>query len=406
MVKELLKNGLRGVTIADVNPIKGEQALKEIVQEFDESKAIFVRTNVSIQKDFEAAFTKNIAVFRNLDIVINNAGILNENIWERQVDINVNGTIRGSLLAWDYLQSFRSDSESVLVNVSSIAGLHGFSSLPAYVATKHAIIGLSRSLSAQENYDKTKIKVLTVCPGITDTALTRNLTSDFVLPPFKRVFPIDVPRWPKQQPLVVGRGVVKAIATGVNGSIWIINDSKIKVIPRLQEVLDIPQKMAQGSAPLDQQFVNFSKFGDTKADGKTITLTQADKWFKQAKVIDGKKITTTDTGITFNKFKAKTINYSDFLKYLDELAKYKNVNVDDIKDKLMKCGMPGTTNTTAAVKTGAVDRLTDTSQYTGSHKERFDESGKGKGREGREDVSQNTGYVGGYKGQDTYDKTH
>lgn len=54
---------------------------------------------------------------------------------------------------------------------------------------------------------------------------------------------------------------------------------------------------------LEQQFVNFAKFGDTKADGKTITLTQSDKWMKQAKLIDGKKITTTDTGIAFNKFK-------------------------------------------------------------------------------------------------------
>ena len=57
-----------------------------------------------------------------------------------------------------------------------------------------------------------------------------------------------------------------------------------------------------------------------------------------------------------------------------------------------------------AVKAGAVDRLTDTSKYTGSHKERFDESGKGKGKEGREDIVENTGYVANYKGKDTYDK--
>lgn len=52
-----------------------------------------------------------------------------------------------------------------------------------------------------------------------------------------------------------------------------------------------------------EQFKAFSKFGDTKSDGKQITLSQSDKWMKQAKVIDGKKITTTDTGIHFKKFK-------------------------------------------------------------------------------------------------------
>lgn len=50
-------------------------------------------------------------------------------------------------------------------------------------------------------------------------------------------------------------------------------------------------------------FKAFSKFGDTKSDGKLITLSQSDKWMKQAKVIDGKKITTTDTGIYFKKHK-------------------------------------------------------------------------------------------------------
>lgn len=57
-------------------------------------------------------------------------------------------------------------------------------------------------------------------------------------------------------------------------------------------------------------------------------------------------------------------------------------------------------------KTGAIDRLTDTSKYTGSHKERFDEAGKGKGVEGRVDKVDKSGYVGNYKGQGTYDEKH
>ena len=56
-------------------------------------------------------------------------------------------------------------------------------------------------------------------------------------------------------------------------------------------------------------------------------------------------------------------------------------------------------------KTAAVvDRLTDTSKYTGSHQARFDESGKGKGKEGREDIVENKGYVGNYKGEGTFGK--
>lgn len=60
---------------------------------------------------------------------------------------------------------------------------------------------------------------------------------------------------------------------------------------------------ANESSSFLASFKAFSKFGDSKSDGKLITLSQSDKWMKQAKVIDGKKITTTDTGIYFKKHK-------------------------------------------------------------------------------------------------------
>ncbi|ROT72448.1 TPPP family protein [Penaeus vannamei] len=157
---------------------------------------------------------------------------------------------------------------------------------------------------------------------------------------------------------------------------------------------------------LREQFRNFSKFGDTKSDGKMLTLSQSDKWFKQAKVIDGKKLTTTDTAITFNKFKAKKISFQDFEKYLDEIAKSKKLDATEIRTKLKDCGSPAITGTTNVVKSSAVDRLTDTKKFTGSHKLRFDSTGRGKGMAGRKDLPDNSGYVSGYRNKNTYDKTH
>lgn len=57
-----------------------------------------------------------------------------------------------------------------------------------------------------------------------------------------------------------------------------------------------------GSHSLKELFEAYSKFGDPKSDGKSITLSNSDKWFKQAKVFD-KKLTTVDTGICFKKMK-------------------------------------------------------------------------------------------------------
>lgn len=61
--------------------------------------------------------------------------------------------------------------------------------------------------------------------------------------------------------------------------------------------------MAAAPMPaIKDRFAEFARFGDAKADGKTINLKNADKWMKQANLFD-KKFTTTDTGICFAKFK-------------------------------------------------------------------------------------------------------
>lgn len=54
--------------------------------------------------------------------------------------------------------------------------------------------------------------------------------------------------------------------------------------------------------PLEEMFTLFAKFGNKNSDGREITLTNCDKWMKQANVIN-KRVTTTDTAICFNKFK-------------------------------------------------------------------------------------------------------
>lgn len=159
---------------------------------------------------------------------------------------------------------------------------------------------------------------------------------------------------------------------------------------------------------LQSQFEKYANYGQaaSTSGGSLITLSNIDKWFKQAGVFT-KNFTTTDTGIHFGKLKEKKANYADFERFLEDVIKTKKLDPSEIKGKLINCGEPGhAAGSTKTTNVGGVDRLTDTSKYTGSHKERFDESGKGKGISGREDVADNEGYVSGYKEKDTYDKKH
>ncbi|XP_077085026.1 tubulin polymerization-promoting protein family member 3 [Siphateles boraxobius] len=169
------------------------------------------------------------------------------------------------------------------------------------------------------------------------------------------------------------------------------------------------------STDMDQLLSSFKKFavhGDTKATGKELNGKNWAKLCKDCKVTDGKNVTSTDVDIVFTKVKAKTsrvITYEEFQKALEELApkRFKGQSKEEALQsiyQLIEGKDPTNVGVTKVAKTAAVDRLTDTSKYTGSHKERFDESGKGKGKGGREEIVEHTGYVGAYKNAGTYEE--
>jgi len=163
------------------------------------------------------------------------------------------------------------------------------------------------------------------------------------------------------------------------------------------------------ASDLESAMTKFTK-GKKEATSKEIT-----KWFTDAKVLTRKSCSSNNLDIAFSKFKTKNVLHSkDLDKLIAEVAKAyandKKMSVEDaipkIKDLLASTYNPDFSSATKQSKVGGVDRMTDASKYTGSHKERFDESGKGKGIAGREDLADNSGYVGNYKGADTYDATH
>ncbi|KAM8893532.1 tubulin polymerization-promoting protein family member 3 isoform 1-T1 [Spinachia spinachia] len=167
------------------------------------------------------------------------------------------------------------------------------------------------------------------------------------------------------------------------------------------------------STDMEQLLMSFKKFaihGDTKATGKELNGKNWAKLCKDCRITDGKNVTATDVDIVFSKVKQKTsrvVTYEEFQKALEDLApkRFKGQSKEEALEsiyKLVEGREPTNVGVTKMAKAKAVDRLTDASRYTGSHKERFDESGRGKGREGREEIVEKTGYVGAYKNAGTY----
>uniref|UniRef100_A0A915Q2R4 P25-alpha n=1 Tax=Setaria digitata TaxID=48799 RepID=A0A915Q2R4_9BILA len=158
----------------------------------------------------------------------------------------------------------------------------------------------------------------------------------------------------------------------------------------------------------------FVKFGNASA--VEMTGKNFDKWLKDGGVIDNKNITTTMTGIAFSKVTGpkKKANFNETKDVLIAVAedrarttkKEPQEELDAIIDKLSKLEAPSLKGVAKASADGVYNRLTDHTKYTGSHKERFDAEGKGRGKLGREDIVEQTGYVAAYKNKDTYDKVH
>jgi NAD(P)-dependent dehydrogenase (short-subunit alcohol dehydrogenase family) len=122
------------------------------------------------------AFSAARAQFGPVHILVNNAGQAqsakfadtDEALWHRLMAVNLHGTY---LCTRQALQHMREAGFGRIVNIASIAGLRGAPYISAYAASKHAVIGLTRSLALE--FATQDITVNAVCPGYTDTDLVR-----------------------------------------------------------------------------------------------------------------------------------------------------------------------------------------------------------------------------------------
>ena len=199
------------VVVADIVVESGEETAQMIND--SGGQAVFIKADVIREEEVKALIDRSVEAFGHLDYAFNNAGIngedgkvnsittLTEENWNQVINTN----LKGVWLCMKYeIPQMLKQGGGAIVNTSSIAGLVGVRGNPAYGASKHGVVSLTKNAALE--YAQKGVRVNAVCPASIDTPMVRQLIEH--IPKMEKVLTNMQPMGRLGQPEEVAEAVV------------------------------------------------------------------------------------------------------------------------------------------------------------------------------------------------------
>lgn len=170
------------IAIVDISAENGQETIELLEKEGAE--AIFVRADVSSVDDVKNYVAETIKAFGQIDMFFNNAGISGSGVRtlecsEDEFDAIVNVNLKGAFYGLKYVanEMLKTGGGSI-VNTASLGGVVGLPTLGAYSATKHAIIGLTKTIAGE--YGRENIRINAIAPGTNETPMVKAFPAEAI----------------------------------------------------------------------------------------------------------------------------------------------------------------------------------------------------------------------------------
>ncbi|HYC82759.1 MAG TPA: SDR family oxidoreductase, partial [Solirubrobacterales bacterium] len=197
-------------------------------------EALALATDVADEAAVAAMAEAALARFGRVDVLMNNAGVLDEyepaaetstETWNRVLGVNLNGQFFTSRAL---LPQMVARGDGAIVNVASTAGLNGGNGGAAYTTSKHAVIGFTRQLCF--DYARQGIRCNVICPGAVETGMTKEIFASPDAAVMEAVESAPIGRWAQPEELAAAAlFLASGEASFVNGAVYVVDggfDSK------------------------------------------------------------------------------------------------------------------------------------------------------------------------------------